>query len=177
MRLSYLRNESDDFIAAVTGDDGTDSSDEDDDGTDSHYERPPVRQRSNTGSSVGRRLEEMEPVGREPTEGRNRRERELHEVCQSTEGSPLDEVHSSTEVRGDKEEASDADQPVQSKEGTVAQDPVSPEQARGGPYANAYKMWRNDASRWKTRAQLTSWPHWVYRQYDTYHLARRAAGE
>lgn len=38
------------------------------------------------------------------------------------------------------------------------------------------RAWAVDESRWQLRAQRTSWPHWVYRMYDAYDLARRAMG-
>lgn len=174
----YCRHESDDLIAALTGEeDEQDSSDDDDSSTDSDFERPRVRQRSNTGSSIGRRLEEMEPVGREPAEGRNRNGRDAEEVLDNTERSCLQESLS-VEEEGDKLEATDEYQPTQSKDNTTPEIiPISAVRSQGGPYANAYRMWRKDASRWSMRAQLTSLPHWVYRQYDTFDLARRAAGE
>ena len=165
MHVSYFRDESDDLIAALTGED---SSDDDDSSIDSDFERPRVRQRSNTGSSFTRRSEEIERVGREPTEGRKRKET-------SMERSSLQAVPS---TEGDKVEASNQDQPAQSEDDTAPEIvPVSAARSYGGPYANAYRMWRKDASRWSMRAQLTALPHWVYRQYDTFDLARRAAGE
>lgn len=47
-----------------------------------------------------------------------------------------------------------------------------PEGGRGG----CCKAWATDAGKWKCRAQRSAWPHWVYRQFDAYDLARRAAG-
>jgi cereblon len=41
----------------------------------------------------------------------------------------------------------------------------------------ACKAWATDARKWNHRAQCSSWPHWVYRQFDAYELARRAAGK
>jgi cereblon len=165
-------NESEDLIAALNEEDEQDSSDEDDDGTDSYDERPRVRQRSNTGSSVGRRLEALSS---EPTEGRNRKRRELPEARLSTEGYRPEEVQSAA-ARGNTEEAVHEEHPAQSRDDYLARIvPVSSVRAQGGPYAKAYQMWRKDASRWKMRAQLTAWPHWVYRQYDPFDLARRAA--
>lgn len=174
--MSYFRDESEDLIAALTGEeDEQDSSDDDDSSTDSDFERPSVRQRSNDGASIGRRLEGMEPVGREPTEGRNRTERDTPlEVRDNAEASHL----RSAGEEGDKVKSSVEDLLAQSKDNTTAQIvPVSAVRPQGDPYANAYQMWRKDASRWSMRAQLTALPHWVYRQYDTFDLARRAAGE
>lgn len=163
-----------DLIAALTGEED-DSSDDDDISIGSDFERPPVRQRSNSGSFIERRLEGMEPVGREPNEGRNRTEREPLEARDNTEAWHPQEVQSASEG-GDKVTASVGDQPEQNKDNTIAQIvPVSPVRSQGGPYTNAYRMWRKDAFRWSKRAQLTALPHWVYRQYDTFDLARRAA--
>ena len=173
--VSYFRDEND-LIAALTGEED-DSSDDDDISIGSDFERPPVRQRSNSGSFIERRLEGMEPVGREPNEGRNRTEREPLEARDKTEAWHPQEVQSASEG-GDKVTASVGDQPEQNKDNTTAQIvPVSPVRSQGGPYSNAYRMWRKDAFRWSKRAQLTALPHWVYRQYDTFDLARRAAGE
>jgi len=47
---------------------------------------------------------------------------------------------------------------------------------REGGWGAACKAWASDAGKWKFRAQCTAWPHWVYRQFDAYDLARRAAG-
>lgn len=47
-----------------------------------------------------------------------------------------------------------------------------PEGGSGG----CCKAWATDAGKWRYRAQRSSWPHWVYRQFDAYDLARRAAG-
>jgi cereblon len=176
-------DEAEAFFDAVAEEDEQRSSDEYDDGSgphdgrpqdednndeDSYDGRPRVRQRLNTGSSIGRRLE---AVQREPTEGRNRKEGELLEVSQSTE-----QPQSLDEKRKGKERASEEEQPAHDREDTVAKIlPVSVVRGQRGPYANAYQMWRKDTSRWNTRAQLTALPHWVYRQYDTYDLARRAA--
>lgn len=46
-----------------------------------------------------------------------------------------------------------------------------------GGWGEACKAWASDANKWMHRAQLSTWPHWVYRMYDAYDLARRAAGE
>ncbi|XP_024376542.1 uncharacterized protein [Physcomitrium patens] len=46
-----------------------------------------------------------------------------------------------------------------------------PEGGRGG----CCKAWGTDAGKWRYRAQRSAWPHWVYRQFDAYDLARRAA--
>lgn len=43
-------------------------------------------------------------------------------------------------------------------------------------WGGACKAWASDAGKWRHRAQRTAWPHWVYRQFDAYDLARRAAG-
>ncbi|KAG0596148.1 hypothetical protein M758_UG228700 [Ceratodon purpureus] len=45
------------------------------------------------------------------------------------------------------------------------------EGGRGG----CCKAWSTDAGKWRYRAQRSVWPHWVYRQFDAYDLARRAA--
>lgn len=184
MILSCLRDEAEAFFDAVAEEDEQRSSDEyedapgphdgrpqdDNNAEDSYDGRPRVRQRLNTGSSIGRRLE---AVQRESTEGRNRKEEELLEVRQSTEQS-----QSLDEKRKGKEPASEEEQPAHDSEDTVARIlPVPVVRGQRGPYAYAYQMWRKDASRWNKRAQLTALPHWVYRQYDTYDLARRAAGE
>ena len=47
---------------------------------------------------------------------------------------------------------------------------------REGGWGAACKAWATDARKWNHRAQCSSWPHWVYRQFDAYELARRAAG-
>ncbi|KAG6542344.1 hypothetical protein Mapa_016270 [Marchantia paleacea] len=44
-----------------------------------------------------------------------------------------------------------------------------------GAWGGACKAWAADESKWLHRAQRTTWPHWVYRMYDAYDLARRAA--
>ncbi|KAH8962406.1 hypothetical protein BDL97_05G100700 [Sphagnum fallax] len=44
-----------------------------------------------------------------------------------------------------------------------------------GSWGGACKAWAVDESKWRWRAQRTAWPHWVYRQFDAYELARRAA--
>ncbi|CAM6105665.1 unnamed protein product [Calypogeia fissa] len=44
-----------------------------------------------------------------------------------------------------------------------------------GGWGGACKAWAADESTWMHRAQLSTWPHWVYRMYDAYDLARRAA--
>ncbi|KAH9570350.1 hypothetical protein CY35_02G035200 [Sphagnum magellanicum] len=46
---------------------------------------------------------------------------------------------------------------------------------REGCWGGACKAWAADESKWSLRAQRTAWPHWVYRQFDAYELARRAA--
>nr|XP_024396736.1 protein cereblon-like isoform X4 [Physcomitrium patens] len=46
---------------------------------------------------------------------------------------------------------------------------------REGGWGAACKAWATDAGKWRHRAQCTPWPHWVYRQFDAYDLARRAA--
>ncbi|CAM6036740.1 unnamed protein product [Sphagnum compactum] len=46
---------------------------------------------------------------------------------------------------------------------------------RDGGWGGASKAWASDAAQWQRRAQRTAWPHWVYRQYDAFDLARRAA--
>ena len=48
---------------------------------------------------------------------------------------------------------------------------------REGSWGGACKAWAADAGKWRHRAQRTAWPHWVYRQFDAYDLARRAAGD
>lgn len=48
---------------------------------------------------------------------------------------------------------------------------------RDGGWGGACRAWAADESTWMRRAQLSAWPHWVYRMYDAYDLARRAAGE
>jgi len=47
---------------------------------------------------------------------------------------------------------------------------------REGGRGGCCKAWATDAGKWRYRAQRSSWPHWVYRQFDAYDLARRAAG-
>ena len=47
---------------------------------------------------------------------------------------------------------------------------------REGGWGAACKAWATDARKWRHRAQCSAWPHWVYRQFDAYELARRAAG-
>lgn len=47
---------------------------------------------------------------------------------------------------------------------------------REGGWGAACKAWATDAGKWRHRAQCSAWPHWVYRQFDAYDLARRAAG-
>lgn len=42
-------------------------------------------------------------------------------------------------------------------------------------WGGACKAWASDESKWLLRPQRTAWPHWVYRMYDAYNLARRAA--
>lgn len=42
-------------------------------------------------------------------------------------------------------------------------------------WGRAGKAWAADESKWIYRAQRSAWPHWVYRMYDAYNLARRAA--
>ncbi|CAK9226710.1 unnamed protein product [Sphagnum troendelagicum] len=60
----------------------------------------------------------------------------------------------------------------------VAQDSGSAtgvERLLEGSWGGACKAWAVDESKWRWRAQRTAWPHWVYRQFDAYELARRAA--
>ncbi|KAI5057766.1 hypothetical protein GOP47_0027781 [Adiantum capillus-veneris] len=42
-------------------------------------------------------------------------------------------------------------------------------------WGGACKAWASDESKWLLRPPRTSWPHWVYRMFDAYNLARRAA--
>ncbi|MCO5612818.1 hypothetical protein L7F22_067089 [Adiantum nelumboides] len=42
-------------------------------------------------------------------------------------------------------------------------------------WGGACKAWALDESKWLLRPQQTAWPHWVYRMFDAYSLARRAA--
>lgn len=42
-------------------------------------------------------------------------------------------------------------------------------------WGGACKAWVSDESKRLLCAQRTAWPHWVYRMYDAYNLARRAA--
>eukprot|EP00249_Psilotum_nudum_P021742 c28226_g1_i3 orf=384-2126(-) len=44
-----------------------------------------------------------------------------------------------------------------------------------GGWGGACKAWAADEAKWMRRAQCSAWPHWVYRMYDAYDLARRAA--
>jgi cereblon len=44
-------------------------------------------------------------------------------------------------------------------------------------WGGACKAWASDESKFLFRIQRTALPHWVYRMYDAYALARRAAGE
>ena len=44
-------------------------------------------------------------------------------------------------------------------------------------WGGACKAWASDESKCLFHIQRTAWPHWVYRMYDAYALARRAAGE
>ncbi|XP_077209860.1 ATP-dependent protease La (LON) domain protein [Tasmannia lanceolata] len=37
------------------------------------------------------------------------------------------------------------------------------------------KVWAADKSKWLRRAPRSFWPHWVYRMYDSYSLAQKAA--
>ncbi|CAK9273654.1 unnamed protein product [Sphagnum jensenii] len=60
----------------------------------------------------------------------------------------------------------------------VAQDSgsaIGVERLLEGSWGGACKAWAVDESKWRWRAQRTAWPHWVYRQFDAYELARRAA--
>jgi cereblon len=62
----------------------------------------------------------------------------------------------------------------------VAQDSggaIGVERLLEGSWGGACKAWAVDESKWRWRAQRTAWPHWVYRQFDAYELARRAAGK
>eukprot|EP00850_Spirogloea_muscicola_P010796 SM000064S19818 [mRNA] locus=s64:540139:544359:- [translate_table: standard] len=45
----------------------------------------------------------------------------------------------------------------------------------GAGVASPGCAWREDGRRWRARAPLAAWPHWVYRMYDAYDLARRVA--
>ena len=47
---------------------------------------------------------------------------------------------------------------------------------REGGHGGCCKAWTTDAKNWSHRAPRSAWPHWVYRQFDAYDLARRAAG-
>ncbi|KAH7436015.1 hypothetical protein KP509_06G089400 [Ceratopteris richardii] len=44
-----------------------------------------------------------------------------------------------------------------------------------GDWGGACKTWALDQSKWLLRPQKAAWPHWVYRMFDAYSLARRAA--
>ncbi|KAH9559676.1 hypothetical protein CY35_06G070900 [Sphagnum magellanicum] len=50
-----------------------------------------------------------------------------------------------------------------------------PHRPPDGVWGNAHMAWRKDARKSVLRAQRSAWPQWVYRQYDAYDLARRAA--
>jgi hypothetical protein len=55
--------------------------------------------------------------------------------------------------------------------------PVTPGQRLpNGVWGTARTAWSKDARKLVLRAQRSAWPQWVYRQYDAYDLARRAAG-
>lgn len=145
--------------------------------------RPFVRQRldastsDGASTSVGRRLELLEPLGRQPHEGRNREGRYTSEVeyreGRNLEDSPPEEVREPLE-RGNTEAEAAASEQVQTLSNIPADEGIGLQQ---GVWANPHKKWRKDASRWGVRAQLTAWPHWVYRQFDAYDLAGRAAGK
>ncbi|KAH9301317.1 hypothetical protein KI387_012900 [Taxus chinensis] len=47
--------------------------------------------------------------------------------------------------------------------------------SKDGGWGCAGKAWTADESKWRYRPQCAAWPHWVYRMYDAYSLARRAA--
>ncbi|KAH8945724.1 hypothetical protein BDL97_12G055300 [Sphagnum fallax] len=54
--------------------------------------------------------------------------------------------------------------------------PVTPGQRLpNGVWGTARTAWSKDARKLVLRAQRSAWPQWVYRQYDAYDLARRAA--
>lgn len=46
---------------------------------------------------------------------------------------------------------------------------------KDGGWEGSRKRWALDESKWLFRAQRSAWPHWVYRMFDAYDLARRAA--
>eukprot|EP00897_Mesotaenium_endlicherianum_P003090 jgi/Mesen1/2809/ME000172S01962 len=45
----------------------------------------------------------------------------------------------------------------------------------GDAWGGACIAWGVDERAWMKRAQLSAWPHWVYRMYDAFDLARRVA--
>ncbi|CAK9199186.1 unnamed protein product [Sphagnum jensenii] len=54
--------------------------------------------------------------------------------------------------------------------------PVTPGQRLpNSVWGTARTAWSKDARKLVLRAQRSAWPQWVYRQYDAYDLARRAA--
>ncbi|GLJ30781.1 hypothetical protein SUGI_0610650 [Cryptomeria japonica] len=47
--------------------------------------------------------------------------------------------------------------------------------SKDGGWGGAGKAWVADDLKWRYRAPCAAWPQWVYRMYDAYSLARRAA--
>ncbi|XP_024384992.1 uncharacterized protein [Physcomitrium patens] len=72
---------------------------------------------------------------------------------------------------------SNVDQPMHSCESSAVGNGLvtGVKRPREGGWGAACKAWATDARKWRHKAQCTAWPHWVYRQFDAYDLARRAA--
>ncbi|KAG0611107.1 hypothetical protein M758_7G116100 [Ceratodon purpureus] len=70
-----------------------------------------------------------------------------------------------------------ANEPIYAGESSAAisQHIAGVKRPREGGWGAACKAWATDARKWNHRAQCSAWPHWVYRQFDAYDLARRAA--
>ncbi|XP_031488709.1 uncharacterized protein LOC116256480 [Nymphaea colorata] len=66
---------------------------------------------------------------------------------------------------------------LESRLGSTASDlQLSPGKSpANGRCTTTRSAWALDESKWLCRAQKSFWPHWVYRMYDAFVLARRAA--
>ncbi|KAL3679706.1 hypothetical protein R1sor_022662 [Riccia sorocarpa] len=99
-------------------------------------------------------------------DGRNRRRREpRRETRTPRDGPPQGIVESSPE-------------PMDQGETSGTSNGAGPSNKKlklDGAWGGACKVWAADEKKWLRRAQRTAWPHWVYRMYDAYDLARRAA--
>ncbi|KAL2613317.1 hypothetical protein R1flu_025009 [Riccia fluitans] len=97
-------------------------------------------------------------------DGRNRRRREPRRENRTPSRSQ--------EMAGSSPEPMDQGETSGTSNGAG---PSNEKAKRDGAWGGACRAWAADEKKWLCRAQRTTWPHWVYRMYDAYDLARRAA--